>query len=375
MNMKKILIICLLLSTLWIMLHADLSIQIRGESRPRNLVETSLSGVSFVDIDEFGTIFKAISRQDRSDSRVYLHIYDEQFIFLETSPYYSFKNNSFNMHYPLTRKEAKLYLPSVFVTEHLRVHFGKSVELKGKTLTIDKPRDNSVMTIVLDPGHGGKDPGAVGKKLKANEKDVNLAVALKLKQFLEKELGLKVLLTRNDDRFVSLQDRTRFANDKKADLFVSLHTNASKATASKGLETYYLATAQSSDARAVEALENEVVELFEGGSYAKSKYDDLSFILTDLSQTEHLESSNMLAASVQQNMVAGTKSMDRGVKQANFYVLRGAFMPSILIEMGFISNPEEEQLLINQEYQERLARTIFEGIKRFKYRYDRIRNT
>jgi N-acetylmuramoyl-L-alanine amidase len=224
------------------------------------------------------------------------------------------------------------------------------------------------MTIVLDPGHGGKDPGAVGRKLKANEKDVNLAVTLLLKQLLEKELGLKVLLTRSDDRFVSLQDRTRFANDKKADLFISLHTNASKNTASKGLETYYLATAQSSDARAVEALENQVVELFEGGSSAKSKYDDLS-------QAEHLEGSNMLATSVQQNMVAGTKSMDRGVKQANFYVLRGAFMPSILIEMGFISNPEEEQLLVNPEYQERLARTIFEGIKRFKYRYDRIRNT
>ncbi len=279
------------------------------------------------------------------------------------------------MHYPMVRKGAKLFLPSVFVTEHLRVHFGKAVELKGKALTIDKPRDNSVMTIVLDPGHGGKDPGAVGRKLKANEKDVNLAVTLLLKQLLEKELGLKVLLTRSDDRFVSLQDRTRFANDKKADLFISLHTNASKNTASKGLETYYLATAQSSDARAVEALENQVVELFEGGSSAKSKYDDLSFILSDLSQAEHLEGSNMLATSVQQNMVAGTKSMDRGVKQANFYVLRGAFMPSILIEMGFISNPEEEQLLVNPEYQERLARTIFEGPKRFKYRYDRIRNT
>ncbi|HQB97624.1 MAG TPA: N-acetylmuramoyl-L-alanine amidase, partial [Candidatus Cloacimonadota bacterium] len=95
----------------------------------------------------------------------------------------------------------------------------------------------------------------------------------------------------------------------------------------------------------------------------------------DLSQTEHLESSNELASSIQQNLIAGTKSYDRGVKQANFYVLRGAFMPSILIELGFISNPDEERLLANDEYQQRLARTIFEGIKRFKFRYDRIRNT
>ncbi len=373
--MKKNYMIILLFALLIGMLHADFSIVIRGASKANNLPETTLNSVRYVDLDDFSSVFKAINRHDRTDGRIYLHLYDEQFIFLEASPYYTFKNESFNMHYTLLRKGAKLYLPSVFVSEHIKVHFGRMVEQKGKTLTIDKPRDNSVLTIVLDPGHGGKDPGAVGRKLKSKEKDINLGVCLKLKQLLEKELGLKVLLTRSDDRFVSLQDRTRYANEKKADLFVSLHTNASKASQSKGLETYYLSTAQSSEARAVEALENEVVERFEGGTAAKNKYDDLDFILSDLSQTEHLESSNMMAGNVQQNLVAGTRAYDRGVKQANFYVLRGAFMPSILIEMGFISNPEEEQLLVNQEYQERLARTIFEGIKRFKFRYDRIRNT
>lgn len=373
--MKKTALIAFVLFSLCAALFADFSVQIRGESKVNNLKETTFNSLRYVDLDEFSSVFKAVSRQDRSDGRIYLHIYDEQFIFLESSPYYSVKNESFNMHYPLIRKGASLYLPSAFVTEHLRTHFGKAVALKGKALTIDKPRDNSVVTIVLDPGHGGKDPGAVGKKLKGQEKDVNLAVTLKLKALLEKDLGVKVVLTRSDDRFVSLQDRTRIANECKADLFVCLHTNSSKSAQSRGLETYYLSTAQTSDARAVEALENDVVERFEGGSAAKSKYDDLDFILSDLSQTEHLESSNSLATSVQQNLVAGTKSMDRGVKQANFYVLRGAFMPSVLVEMGFISNPDEEQLLLNSEYQERLARTIFEGIKRFKFRYDRIRNT
>jgi len=94
-----------------------------------------------------------------------------------------------------------------------------------------------------------------------------------------------------------------------------------------------------------------------------------------MSQTEHLENSNNMALLIQQNLVAGTKSFDRGVKQANFYVLRGAFMPAVLIELGFISNEKEELLLSNAQYQERLARTIFEGLKRFKFRYDRIRNT
>jgi len=356
-------------------LYADLNVQVKGEPKPQVLQETTLNSLRYVDLDDFDRIFRAVAKQDRSESRLYLHLFDEQLIFLEGSAYYSFKNESYNMSYPLVRKGAKLFLPSIFVTEHLRTLFPRLTEQKGKTLLIEKPRDNSVLTVVIDPGHGGKDPGAVGRKLKAQEKDINLALALKLKQLLEKELGITALLTRSDDRFVSLQDRTRFANERKADLFVSIHVNSSTSSASKGIETYYLSTAQTSDARAVEALENGVVERFEGGSAAKSKYDDLDFILSDLSQTEHLESSNSMAVSIQQNLIAGSKGFDRGVKQANFYVLRGAFMPSILIESGFISNPDEERLLTNPEYQDRIARTIFEGLKRFKYRYDRIRNT
>ena len=372
--MKRIFTIILFLALTAVLL-ANINVQIKDQKKQLSIAETTIDGIRYVETDDFAGVFKSICRQDRSDGRLYLHVYDEQFIFLENSPYYSFKAESFSMVYPLKRKGAKLYLPSLFVTQHLKLHFGNTVEVKGKLLIVENPRDNRVMRIVLDPGHGGKDPGAVGKKLKAREKDINLGVALKLKQLLEQELGITVLLTRADDRFVSLQDRTKYANDHKADLFVSLHTNASKDSKARGLETYYLSTAQSSDARAVEALENEVVELFEGGSAAKTKYDDLNFILSDLSQTEHLESSNSLAGNIQQNLVAGTQSYDRGVKQANFYVLRGAFMPSILVEMGFISNAEEEHLLVNPEYQNRLARTIFEGIKRFKYRYDRIRNT
>ncbi len=357
------------------LLFADLSIQQKGEAKPATLSETIINNIRYVNLDDFNPLFKAVAKQDRSDNRLYLHLFDEQLIFLEGSAYYTFKNVSYNMQYPLLRKGAKLFLPSIFVSEHLRTLFPTQVEQKGKLITIAKARDNSVKVVVIDPGHGGKDPGAVGRKQRAQEKEINLALALKLQQLLEKELGITAILTRSDDRFVSLQDRTRFANERKADLFVSIHVNSSTSTASKGIETYYLSTAQTSDARAVEALENAVVERYEGGSAARSKYDDLDFILSDLSQTEHLESSNSMAVNIQQNLIAGTKGFDRGVKQANFYVLRGAFMPSILIETGFISNAEEEKLLLNPEYQDRVARTIFEGLKRFKFRYDRIRNT
>jgi N-acetylmuramoyl-L-alanine amidase len=352
-----------------------INIEIREEGQRFGIPETEIDGISYVSIKDLSPILRCIHKQERQDQRLYLHIYGETFIFLEGSSYYSYKIDSYNMHYPLRRISAEYYLPVVFLSEHVPLHFDQDADYEIGTLQVKKPVDHSVQVIVLDPGHGGKDPGAVGKKLKAKEKDINLSVALKLKQLLESELDVQVLMTRADDRFVSLGDRTRFANENKADLFISIHANASKNSSSHGAETYYLATAVTSDARAVEALENQVVELYEGGASARSKYDDLDFILSDLSQTEHLESSNDLASNVQQNLIAGSQLYDRGVKQANFYVLRGAFMPSILIELGFISNPAEELLLVKDEYQQRLARTIFEGIKRFKYRYDRIRNT
>lgn len=356
------------------MAWADISVYFKNERKSAVLPETTIGDAPYVDFDSFNQVFNSIVKEDRTDHRLHLHLNGRQFIFLLNSSFYSYANESWNLHLNLRRVGSKFYLPSIFVKEHLPMHF-KEMEYKGKTLQIDRSKDRSVKVIVLDPGHGGKDPGAVGKSKTIKEKHINLGVCLKLKKLLEKELGVTVLMTREDDSFVTLGARTRFANTNHADIFVSVHTNASKSKAASGMETYYLSTAQTSDARAVEALENDVVELYEGGKAEKAKYDALSFILSDMSQAEHLENSNNMALLIQQNMVAGTKASDRGVKQANFYVLRGAFMPAVLIELGFITNEKEEQLLGNDEYQERLARTIFEGIKRFKARYDRIRNS
>ncbi|MBM4403577.1 MAG: N-acetylmuramoyl-L-alanine amidase, partial [Candidatus Cloacimonetes bacterium] len=337
----------------------------------------TVDGIEYVSFHSLNQVFKSIIKEDREENRVYFNILGEQIIFLINTSLYTYKQTNYNMIYPLRRIDDGFYVPAVFVTEHLPARFnaGKQVSLVGGKLQFTNPRDSSIRTIVIDPGHGGKDPGAVGRKLKTLEKDINLEVAIKIKTLLENELGLKIILTRSDDRFISLSERTKYANDNKADLFVSIHTNASQNTTSHGIETYYLATATTSEARAVEALENQVVELYEGGREAVQRYDDLAFILSDILQSEYLEASNTLATQIQQNLVFGTKALDRGVHQANFYVLRGAFMPAVLIELGFLSNANEEKLLLNAEYKDRLARTIFEGIKRFKYRYDRIRNT
>jgi len=374
--MKRYILICLILVTC-VAISAGINLYNKDTKQNTTLATITVQGIEYVDFNDLNQVFKSIIKEDRAENRIHFYIYGEQFIFLINTPFYTFENANYNLGYSLLQIGKSYHVPAIFVTEHLPARFnvGKQVTRVGGKLHHTNPRDNSVRTIVIDPGHGGRDPGAIGRKYNTLEKDVVLAVSLKLKALLESELGVRVLLTRSDDRFISLRDRTKFANDKKADLFVSIHTNAHYNTAAHGVETFYLSTAITSDARAVEALENQVVELYEGGMEAVQRYDDLAFILSDILQSEFLEASNNLAFQIQQNMVFGTQARDRGVKQANFFVLRGAFMPAVLVELGFISNAMEEALLRNPEYQHRLARTVFEGIKRFKFRYDRIRNT
>lgn len=353
-------------------LSADISVYLKTEKQNRSLPVATLDGRDYVDVEDLNKTIGSICKQEATDNRLYLTFCGEQFTFLINSSYYSFKTKTYNMHLPFLHQADKYYVPVSFVQELLPLHFPDNLNWKAGTLNVTRPKDHSIRRIVLDAGHGGKDAGAVGK-CGTKEKDINLNVALKLKDLLEKELSATVLMTRSDDRFIALSQRTKFANDNSADLFISVHTNASKSSAALGLETYYLSTAKNSDARAVEALENGVVELYEGAQ-EKQKYDALAFILSDMSQTEHLENSNNLATYVQKNMVAGLRTSDRGVKQAGFYVLRGAFMPAILIEIGFISNPDEEKKLSTANYQSQIARTIFEGVKRFKHRFDRTRS-
>ncbi len=353
----------------------SLQVSTKGTNQTQYLRIYKIDDKNYCDVEETAALFKASVKEERSDKRIYFTIYDEQFIFLVHSAFFTFKNNNYKYSYPLTATQGKYFLPLEFVTALLPQLFEDKVSWNGKLLSITKPADYTIKTIVIDPGHGGRDPGAVGRTIGAREKDINLSVSLMLKSILEKELGVRVLLTRSDDSFVSLQQRTKFANDNKADLFISIHTNASQNRSSRGIEMYYLSTAKTTEARAVEALENSVVEIYEGGQEALRKYNDVDLILSDILQAENLEHSNNLAFKLQMNMCAGTQSADRGIKQANFYVLRGAFMPAVLVEMGFISNHVEESFLVNKQYQERLARTIFEGIKSFKFRYDRIRTS
>ncbi len=235
-------------------------------------------------------------------------------------------------------------------------------------LVVDVYKESSVpqkrgggipQTIVSDPGHGGKDPGATGKR-GLMEKDIVLDVGLRLRRLVRNRLGANVIMTRESDVFIPLGERTALANSKEADLFVSIHANSSTKAGARGVETYLLGRATDKDAMDTALRENSVAE---------KSLDDLQFILTDLLTTAKKDESLRLAHYVQGNIIDRLephyRAVNLGVKQAPFYVLVNATMPSILAEISFISNPEEERLLAGDEYRQMIAEAIFEGIKRY----------
>lgn len=219
--------------------------------------------------------------------------------------------------------------------------------------------------IVVDPGHGG-DQGGATSPTGLLEKDVSLQVARRLREHLEEELGALVLMTREEDVFLPLPERVEFANKQRPDLFVSIHCNAMPTRRTRarvqGIETYFLsANASNATARAAADRENAEAPAARG-----SRGDStLAFILHDLARTEAHQDSSRLAYAIHQKLIAATKGTDRGVLQAPFYVLNGVEAPAVLVEIGYISHPEEGGRLARAEYQERLATAITEGVRTF----------
>ncbi len=224
--------------------------------------------------------------------------------------------------------------------------------------------------VVLDPGHGGHDPGAVGKK-GLQEKDVVLDVALKTREILSKEPHIEVVLTRDKDVFIPLEERSLIALQKEADLFVSIHANASPNRAARGIETYLQNWTSEEEAIRVAARENYVSLKKMKEKMAQYKSDDLGKILSDLYRDYKRDESVALANYVQSSLYSNVakvhaKTVNLGVKQAMFFVLMGASMPpSILAEISFVSNPEEEKLLAGDAYRMVIAKSIASGIKTY----------
>jgi N-acetylmuramoyl-L-alanine amidase len=214
--------------------------------------------------------------------------------------------------------------------------------------------------VVIDPGHGGHDTGTIGPT-GLREKDVVLDVALKLKKLLTRNTGNSVVLTRSDDSFVPLEERTAIANEKAADLFVSIHANASRDQSARGVETYYLNFTSSPESLEVAARENAT---------SQESVHQLQDLIKKIALSEKTEESHEFAQMVQQQVSAslakaGAAQRDRGLKKAPFVVLIGANMPSILAEISFLTNPRDERLLKKPAYRQKIAEALYVGIARY----------
>lgn len=225
-----------------------------------------------------------------------------------------------------------------------------------------------IKTVVIDPGHGGKDPGAVSKT--CYEKDINLAIALKLGKYIESNYkDVKVIYTRSKDEFVEVYKRAVIANDNKADLFISIHVNANKKPDAHGAETFVMGLYKTQGNLEVAMLENAAILKEENYEKQYDGFDPKSpeaLIIFNMFQNAYMDQSLQLSALIQDEFRDRVKRVDRGVKQAGFLVLWKTAMPSILIEVGFLSNEDEAKFLVEDENQDKMAAAIFRAFRNYK---------
>lgn len=243
----------------------------------------------------------------------------------------------------------------------------KSAEEPKQPATTEPSKGKFI--VVIDPGHGGKDPGAVG----ANgtlEKEVVLQVARKLKARIDREKGMKAILTRDGDKFIPLRERMDIAHKHKADLFISIHADANPSTRVSGSSVYILSeTGASSEAARLLAESENSYELKFGGRNFNNTSDKVASVLLDLSQNAMMDRSLSLAKGVLNELAKVNNPLRRRVESARFVVLRSPDIPSMLVETAFISNPTEEKRLRTAEYQQKLASAMFQGVKRYQIAY------
>ena len=306
----------------------------------------------YVPLLNFCDYYRLDCNWDLVSQRIELKKDSKSVVLRPDSSYALVDGRAMTLDYPVEYKSGAAYIPTktaVYIAEKV---FGLK-KVPGLV-----PKTYEIRTVVIDPGHGGKDPGARGK-YGTREKDVVLDVARKMKKDLEKS-GLKVYLTRSSDVFIPLDKRTAFANSKKADLFISVHANASRYSRAKGFEVYYLSEATDDNARALAAAEN-----------ASLKFENISTPTEwDLKLSENRRVSKELSYYIC-NITSNKLSMKkRGVKGARFVVLKGALMPAVLVEIGFLSNKREESNLKSSAFRSKIADAISGSVLSYKKEYE-----
>jgi len=291
---------------------------------------------------------------------------------------------------PVVRRDGDVLLPlslakstiDSFLEDREAIARGNTLiiqELRGPAIKRDSEKipekRDRITFIIIDPGHGGKDPGAIGRG-GIKEKHITLSISRYLVTSLKSRLkGISIHLSRNNDRFIELAQRADMGNNKLKKntngIFISVHVNASLSTRISGFETYFLSqNPTNEEARNTAALENNVIVL-EDEALRKKKYGDIEYIEARMITTQIQKESSMLAASVQKGLDGKIKLFkSRGVRKADFYVLRGSLMPAVLVEVGFITNAREAQYLLKNDYQKNIAQGIALGVAQFIQKYN-----
>ena len=300
------------------------------------------NGITFLLIDD--NIYQLSSKVVRQNNEYFVHI--DSFINIVNS---SLQNLS------IISNSTEIIISSTAKTKNVAI----------KNIDIEKNKWK-FSTIIIDPGHGGKDPGAVGYR-GTLEKDIALDVAKRLEKKISKNMKVKTVLTRDEDIFLKLGERTRIANENNGSLFISIHANAATDRRASGFETFLIGPNKNEAAVRVAARENSVLEL-EGVAGKKLTNEDL--IQATIAQSAFASKSEKFAALVQEEIGKRVQGKNRGVKQAGFYVLMGASMPNVLVELGFISNLAEEKKLRSSQYREVLATAIFRALEKYEKTLD-----
>ena len=375
---KKSLIIALLL------------IPLSAITKDRTIPVRTIGENAYVPLYDIVTIMNLSQTYDPVARRGKLMYREHQAVYLEDCARMIIDGQLFTANCPVVRKDEEIFIPEELFNDVMSAFFEEANFEKENSGYVKKEpsRDQirktpakkktpasyaaataeKIAFVIIDAGHGGKDPGAVGKG-KIYEKDITLSVALETgRRIQEKHPDIKVYYTRESDVFIELGGRTELANRKltqdNGGLFVSIHVNASIVPKMSGYETYFLSqNPTNEEARSTAALENNVVVLENPGR--RKSYDDIEYIEALMLTTQIQKESRLLADKIQRSIGSVKGSPSRGVKTADFFVLRGSLMPAALVEIGYITNRNEVKKLITPEYQNKIAGRIAEGVSSF----------
>ncbi len=306
-----------------------------------------------------------------------MHMDGERVRFSPGSPFFSVGDRVYQLPNPVYHSGRHLMVPVSWALDWLpRVRPRRWRHLDGRLVELPpstpRPPKRDSWVVLIDPGHGGQDPGAIGVR-GTREKDVTLSIATRLARELEREEGVEAFLTRDRDTLIALADRPRVLRLRGAehtpDLFLSIHANSMprKPNATRGFESYFLAVAKSDEAREVALRENSSLQFEEGREL--EDIDPLQFMLSDLQSAGNLRESSLFASAINGILSAKLSAPDLGVRQAGFWVLWEANMPAVLVEVGYLSNPSEEMQLRSSSYQAKIADALADAVVTYLSEY------